>query len=156
MNPAEIERWVGEFLEALGAQKNCYEQMVKLAEAQKKCLLDRATDSLAKVMELKQALADRLTGLEARVAAVRSRWPEIKVGATADHRTRVNALVDEVGPVLRRLLVLEQEASEIATQIKDAAGADLRRLWEARKAQSAYGSSTTTPRDDPRFLDRSQ
>ncbi len=156
MNATDVERWVTEFLDALGAQKACYEQMALLAEAQKRCLTDRASDSLVKVMEAKQGLADRLAGLEQRVAAVRQRWPEIKAGATDDQRLRVNRLVDDVGTILRRLLALEQESSEIATQIKDAAGADLRKLFEARRAQSAYGATGTTPKGDPRFLDRSQ
>lgn len=156
MNAADVERWVAEFLDALGAQKACYEQMALLAAAQKRCLTDRASDALVKVMERKQGLADRLTGLEQRVAAVRQRWPDIKAGATPDQRLRVNRLVDEVGAVLRQLLTLEQESSDIATQIKDAAGADLRRLFEARRAQSAYGATGVSPRGDPRFLDRSQ
>lgn len=124
---------------ALGEQRACYEEMLRIAEGQRDTLLSDDPNPLLDLVRRKQGVMDRLEAIGRRLAAARDRWPEERDAAAPALRAQVDRRADEVAAVLSRLIASEEEAARMAGALRDETLGRLRKQADTQKIRNAYG-----------------
>ena len=131
---------VAAFLRDLQLQRGKYREMIAAAAEQKGLLERNDLEALPAFVERKRVLMAGIEELEARLAPVKARWPELKAAGLDPGTVRaVEETVGELRGLLAELVRMEDEGRALLQGQRDRANEELQDLLRRKRALGAYG-----------------
>jgi hypothetical protein len=124
----------------LEEQRNCYEQLKRLAERQRRLIADQDAESLLKILAERQRLVDRLGELNKALQPYRQEWADTYAQLAPQRREHVRQLLDEINVLLGSILIADAEDSRLLAAKKSNVADRLKQTASAKTANAAYAS----------------
>ena len=137
----EVAQKVERFLADLTEVEQIYSRLIELTRNQSRILQSGLSDAVLRFAQSKSAEMSRLDEVEPRMQEGRGFWRAQKLTVSSADRARVEGAIARVESVLRELVELEEEEQRIIARRRHETAAQIRRVDNARRLQSAYGST---------------
>jgi hypothetical protein len=122
-----------------------------LAQTQASLIDAHRTEDLLDVLARRQALIDEFTLSHGQMTQLTQRLDESLQRAHPDQRLRIQALIDEIGESLAKVMSTDHADQQSLSRSKDQMKQELGSMDAAKQARNAY----LGPRQrNPRFADR--
>jgi hypothetical protein len=124
----------------LEQQRDCYAELKRLAQRQRRLISDQDPESLLKVLAERQRLVDRLAELNRSLQPFRQEWASAYSQMMGERRQYVRRVLDDINMLLGSILITDAEDGRLLSLSKEGVRSGMATAAIGRFANSAYAA----------------